>query len=1046
MALKPVKPKKPRLRRLSTYVMLTVLGTPLVLGGTVWFLTRPERLARAVEAAMGENIQGTVHIDRAHLNWHGQLMVENLQLGLANAHGPYAKVLEAPHAVISLSRRQLLRLRVLVKAIEVNDPVLHVVENPAADTVNLVDLGVKDTGQPGQPIPLPLFILNNGKIRFEKLSADGRSCQTIAEWGLSGRMTPTGMQAGTLEFHALRPDIEKTMDLTGSFDLDAKTASGNITRACLRPEMALLVPREARRWWRTLSATGEVPELEAACNWKDGFHIDTAKLQVKGLTLRPNLRPVVGDLGNTLVAEMMVGAADQLWFDDIDGSAVISDDLLRLPDLRATAHGEPLGIGVVAAKLSGQLNLKGQNQWGMAFTTETFELADNIPILDVFKDVRDIYRRFNPSGTFRISGRAESSGLTALPELEARVELIDVKANYSVRPYPVEHLSGTLRASLNSLLIENLHGQGVAGGTVSVRGKIAPLTDDAGADITVELEQAPFGDTLLGAMGPQTAAAIRRFASVPATEALRARGLKAPEPGGTLDAVLKITRAKGPKGKWGLLATVNPVGMQLILPQWPYPLKITAGSITASETKVRGTGLEAAGPSEGTLRAAISADDTNGDGDFAWQVDVEDADLPVDDWFHAALPPNAEKSARQIGVTGRVQIDGLLKETEGSKNGDGLTIALHGVVQDGQANPFGQGYVLENLAMDMTLRADDFTINRASATHDKTLFSAKESVAWDPAFANQLEVTAENLTFEPALAHLAPKDSQARKKVAEAFERWKFSGNGNGQLTWKIAPNAKNPKVEDEYFSLVVDPKKLSMRSPVGAEETLALHDMSGRITLAGETIALAAVHGAFENGEMTVSGTLTPTADTFNADLTLAGQAQVKNGQLPDTVNAVLPAGVRQAVADARARGTLQLKEGSLTLGPDRSDFKALMTTDRLSFDLGLPFRQMRGAAAVHAVTDHGTTRTRADLHLTACQLYDRKLTDGAAKLTLEPDGAWQLPPWPAACCPARRPAPARRGPWMPTWWMPRWKASKTPPAGTAPWAKAACLARASA
>ncbi len=993
MATKLPKPKKPLLRRISTYVMLAVLGTPLVLGGTVWFLTRPERLARAVEAALGENIKGTVHIDRAHLSWRGQLMVENLQLGLANAKGPYAKVLEAPQAVITLGRRELLRLRVLVKAIEINDPVLHVVENPATDTVNLVDLGVKDTGGPRQTIPLPLFALNKGKIRFEKLSADGLSSETIAEWELSGRMTPTGIQAGTMEFHALRPDTGKNADLTGQFDLAAKTASGTITRACLRPEMALLVPREARRWWRTLSATGEVPELEAACNWKNGFHIDSAKLQVKGVTLRPNLRPMVGDLGNTLVAEMMIGAADQLWFDGIDGSAVVSDDLLRLPDLRATAHGEPLGIGTVAAKLSGQLNLTGQNEWGMAFTTDTFELADNIPILDVFKDVREIYRRFNPSGTFRISGRAESSGLNTLPELEARVELIDVKANYSVRPYPVEHLSGTLRASLNSLLIENLHGQGVAGGTVSVRGKIAPLTDDAGADITVELEDAPFGDTLLGAMGKNTAAAIRRFASVPATEALRARGLKAPEPGGTLDAVLKISRAKGPKGQWGILAEVNPVGMQLILPQWPYPLKITAGTITASETKVRGVGLKADGPSDGTLEASVSADDTNHDGDFAWQVTVEQADIPLDDWFYAALPPNAEKSARQVGVTGRVQVDGLLKETEGSKNGSGLAIALHGVVQDGQANPFGQGYVLENLAMDMTLHGDDFAINQATATHGKAQFCAKETVAWNPAFTNTLDVTAENLTFEPALANLAPKDSQAQKKVVEAFGRWKFSGNGNGHLAWNIAPNAKKPKVDDEHFTLEVDPKTLGMLSPVGAKEPLALRDMSGRVTLGAQAIALAAVHGAFDGGEMTVSGTLTPNAENFTADLAVAGQAQIKNGRLPDTVNAVLPAGVRQAVADARARGTVQIKEGSLNLGPDRTDFKALVTTDRLSFDLGLPFRHMRAAAAVHAASDKGATRTSVDLHLSACELYDRKLSDAAAKAVLEPDGSWQLP-----------------------------------------------------
>lgn len=991
MPLKSTQPKKPLFRRVSTYVALTVLGIPLVLGGTAWFLTRPERLARTVEAALGENIRGTVHIDRVHLQWSGKVVVENLRIGLAGESGPYARVLEAPRATIALSRRQLLKLKLWVKSIDMEAPVLHVVEDPATDHVNLTGLGVRETGGARTDIPLPLFSLNKGKILFERLGKDGLAAEKISEWELSGTITPTGSKAGKIAFHALRPDTGKYADLLGSFDLKACTANGSLTNACLRPEMALLVPREARRWWRTFSATGEVPELSVACDWKNGFHLASGSLQIKDIAIHPNLRPVIGDLGDTLVAAMMESAADRLWFDRINGSARVKDNVLFLPDLRATAHGDDLGFGTVDAKLAGQLNLTGNNQWSMAFTTDKFVLADNIPILQIFPDVRTIYQRFSPSGTFRLSGRAESAGINVLPELEARVELIDAKANYSVRPYPVEHLTGTLRVTLNSLLIENLRGQGVAGGTVAVQGKIAPLTDAAGADITVALEDVPYGEALLGALGTNTATAVRRFFSQPATEALRKRGLNAPEPGGVLDAVLKITRDKGENGHWGIAATVDPAGLLVILPQFPYPMKVREGSIAANETQVRVTGLKAVGPTGGQVTLSAAADDAKHTGDFGWKLTIEDAAVPVDNWFYAALPKNAEKSARLVGVEGLLKVDGTLEEGPGSKNGDLLRINLHGTVADGTANPFGGGYKLDKLAMDMTLHEGEFLINGANGAHGKASLSAVEKVVWSPIFSNKLEVKARNIAFEPELAQLAPGDSVAHRKIAEAFDKWQFEGSGDGVFSWNIVPGADGK--DAETIGLAVSPKELAMVSPVGSDDWIELSDMAGTVALAGDDIRLEGIRGTFDGGELSASGTLSPAADSFTADLRVAGKAQANNGTLPDTVNALLPDKVRRSILDAHASGLAQIKEGQLRVQQDRVRFGALLVAEDMGFDLGLSFRHVRGAAALAADSDKGQTRTTADMRLTSCDLYGYKVTDGTGKAVMDPDGAWHLP-----------------------------------------------------
>lgn len=1004
-------PKTPLLRRVSTYVVLAVLGTPLLLAGTAWYLTRPDRLARAIENALGENIHGKVHISKAHLHWNGKLVVEDFTLGLADGQAPYARVLEAPKATILLNRSELLRLRVWIKGIELDAPVLHVIEDPLRDQVNLAALGVKESGAPRQPIPLPRFKLNNGTIQFATLDQGGLTATPLATWKLNGTITPTGFQAGQAEFHALHPDTGRQADITGEFNLTQMTASCSLTDASLRPEIALLVPREARRWWRTLSATGEVPRLEAACEWKDGFHLISGELQVKGMSVHPNLRPVLGDLGDTLAAEVMLGAADSLHFDGINGMARVKDGVLYLPDLRATAHGDNLGFGTVEAKLAGHLNLTGTNQWGLAFTTEQFTLADKIPILDVFPDVRTIYHRFSPSGIFRVSGRAESTGIGAVPRLEATIELIDAKANYSVRPYPVEHISGTLRASLDKIIIENLHGEGVAGGEVSVRGQIAPLTDAAGADITVEIQSAPYGEAILGAMGPKTAQAVRRFFSQDTTQKLRDRGLKAPEPGGDINAVLKITRDKGERGHWGIAADLDAQGLQIILPQWPYPVKVTGGHILAGETSVRAGAfsdakpadgelpagdLTADGPSGGKIAIALAADDPKHTGDFGWKVEVKQATLPVDDWFHAALPKNAEKSARLVGVQGTVKVNGLLSEPPGAKNGDGLRIDLHGRVEGGSAEPFASGYKLENLALEMTLKEGSFSIDRASATHGETKFSATETVAWSPAFANALEVKAQNLDFTPDLVSLTPPDSAARKKVAQAFERWQFAGNGDGTFLWTVAPADAapgSPRHDEERVTLRVAPKNLAMNSPLGHPERLELTDMAGTATLAGDTIALDGVRGAFDGGVLAASGELRPTATGLDADLRVSGYTDIDKGILPPTVTALLPKTVHQAAQDARADGEVRVKGGTLRLRGQASDFKGTLASRNIDFNLGLPFRDADGEVELVATTtDKGRTTLAADILLAEAGLYGRRLSDGQAQATLTPEG-WRIP-----------------------------------------------------
>ncbi len=989
-AATPVKPKR-KFRRVATVLAIVLLTPPAIVGGAAWYYSRPERLARILEEALGENIHGTVHIEKAHLSWSGTLKVENLRIGLANQTGPYAQVLAAPLATIRLSRRQLLKLNPVVLAVDLESPVVHLVEDPATNRVNWLDLGVKDTGQTHKTPPLPLFTLHHGTISFETLAADGRldsRAEKNAVWQLDGTLTPVAgaLQAATVALTAKRPD-GKTASLAGSFDLDARTAAVDLKGGCLRPEFALLLPRESRAWLRMLSAEGEIPLLAGEVDWSDGLKIHSAKAKVKDLSIHPDIRPLLGDQQKTPSGKLMAAAADQLWFDHINGEAVVTDNLLRLPDLRATAHGENLGLGTVEAKLSGQLNLTGQNQWGLAFTTERFVLADKIPILELFPDVRTIYQRFSPAGTLRVSGRAEAKGLSATPVVEARVELIDAKANYAQRPYPVEHLTGTLIATLDSIELENLRGKGVLGGSVTVAGKVAPLTEAAGADITVTLADVPYGEPILGAMGKNTAKAVRGMLSAPATEALRARKLPAPEPGGMINATLKITRKEGLDGHWGILADVDAAGLQVILPQWPYPMRILEGRVAASETQVHVTGVKAAGPSGGTVEMEASAGESGAGGHWGWSVAIKDASLPVDEWFYASLPKNAERSARLVGVEGRVRVDGSLAQDPGNDKDPELHINLHGAVKDGSANPFGAGYVLEKLAMDMTLHAGDFLINEAQGTHGTSVFTAQEKVSWSPAFGNLLTVSAKDLAFEADLARLAPPDSEAQKRMQALFAKWAFEGNGNAAFRWDTdAKDAQTIGVE-------VWPKAFSMRSPIGARERVDLYDMGGKAVIGEGGVRLHGISGRFEDGSAAADGLITQTqAGDADIDVQVSGKTDLYDGMLPDTLLALLPPTLVESIENSNATGRIAASGGRVRMKGANTDFAVRLETAGLDFDLGLPVRKAAGSLQLAYAGKSGKTATTGGISLTSCELFGRRLSSGKTRMEVAADGAWRL------------------------------------------------------
>lgn len=281
----------------------------------------------------------------------------------------------------------------------------------------------------------------------------------------------------------------------------------------------------------------------------------------------------------------------------------------------------------------------------------------------------------------------------------------DGTASFERFPYLFEGMSGHWRFDENQLEIVDLTGVAKSGARVVAYGRISPLTDEAGADIQVEISNLPIDDELEKALGKrkrildalfnkdryrellaaglvltpdahdQLAASVRALearanpADAPEVQRLRTR-LQAPvfSLGGLVRVLVEVQREPGPGGDWTDTITIRLPETGILPERFPLPLIARGASIIKKDEMATVTGGIYSGLRGGSATVTAGVDLAKVDDPkvpFVPDIQLAAKDLPVDDLLVHAVPDHLAPdtlSPRQIleqfdlsGVVPRVQ-------------------------------------------------------------------------------------------------------------------------------------------------------------------------------------------------------------------------------------------------------------------------------------------------------------------------------------------------------------------------------------------------------
>lgn len=343
----------------------------------------------------------------------------------------------------------------------------------------------------------------------------------------------------------------------------------------------------------------------------------------------------------------------------------------------------------------------------LELTCSGFELRKNPQIMRFAPGVAQ--RRFaqfsQPTGivdaTVTVRRSAPIDGIESPLNVTGDIVLRDGSASFERFPYLFEKMRGHWRFSEDELEIVQIQGEASSGAKCYGYGKIAPLNDDAGADIQVEITDLPIDEKLIEALGPkrkivdalfnreryqelldrrlvitperreellarQTALAQGAASTTPNESVTIAEQLRKPTFafGGKARVYVEVQRAVGPQGIWADTITIGLPDAGLVPEKFPLPLIAKNLSIVKfnDEAKVTDGVLTGLAGGRAIANAIVDlAKIEDPDLPFVPEITLKGEGLPVDALLINAVPESLSGSAtsprkilRTLGVGGTI--------------------------------------------------------------------------------------------------------------------------------------------------------------------------------------------------------------------------------------------------------------------------------------------------------------------------------------------------------------------------------------------------------
>jgi len=1026
-------------RRWCMMIIFILLSTTI---GVYWFLTDARRVRDMAEQYLTQLSGARVSIGRATLSIFEGLRLDDVRLFAEQKASVDPKsiralpIFSATRFQITYNLRSMLRGKLEATRIVATNPRVLVAEDVDEGRWNYQRLTAPTPElptTPGQPLQLPEIILRDAQVDYIEVRHGVKSA--IGSMSIEGHLSANAM-GDHYQFNLQSRGITQGVgpSVSGSIDVATGQVYAQLRNFTFGRDIKTMLPALVRTWWEQheLSGRVDVPLLSftpPSGNRPAAFKVET-ELDAVSLAVHPNewmshdeivylqyLRDGLELLDN---AYRSVGVYDgsiptptslsleslrmePVRLQKVSGTFVFTEKGIEIRDAGARIENNSFAL---SGRIDGYspdsplaLSLSSRKSENLVIPAAPRYL-NSMP-----QPVRELYTQLKPSGECRLAVQVHRDEPGERIIASGEVEVVDGNFQFIKFPYPVREAHGKIefgpdpRTGIERLELTDLRGKGVLGGpnensVMILNGHVAPLGPDAALQIYIRGDRVLFEEDLRRSFPPPVRKIIKNFEAPGHEGSLKFEG----------GFLCEIFRSEGFDRDVLISTDLRLDDASGVLADFPYPLQHVKGLVQIRDEHVDIVDVRC---NDGAMNLKVS-------GRVSWvpfhERDGQDPDktphpplmlrsdikvvannIPVDAKLLAALPAKNREMLEKVGITGRLDVDGMLTQRPlpmkpGALESDSpvrydLAIKLH----DAAVKPPGQEWSIDKIDSDLQVSSDMIRVKQLTGSRNKAKITGSGScdltVEHPIAVAN---VSAVNLELDQPFYKLVTKGTQ------EVWDLLRPTGAVDLHLSFH--PDASHA------FAMTMRPRGLIIQP---TNFPIKMDQFTGEVRVADDVLTFDNVQAHSGDASMWLSGTTR--MEKRDWDIRFAARGLVLNDEL---VNA-LPASLKGLIGSIGLKGQvavdfdkLRITDAAAPAGPPPStqpadpnalpdiEFAATLWLNDASFNIGVPISKATGRLKLASSIHQGhLEQIDGSIEAWALQMAGRDVTNFSAKLLKRPD-----------------------------------------------------------
>ncbi len=969
--------------------MLSLLvSVAVLLLGAYAYVANPSRAASLATRLLESTFNVKARIDEAHFGLDGTIKLRGLRLDVLDMPEAGSRLIDVEHVTIEHKSWSLIVGRFEPTKMTLRAPILHITEEPNRNRFNYQLLIRKHGGESAMAVPA--VVVHDGVIRSGEVT--GGRYTRVGEVRIDGELFDAGSGSRMYRFDLgqKKQISDDGPQLSGRFNLGDGSVTARLDRFSIDSPQRNLLPRALREWWDQYEPSGSLSTV----------------------TFEYSPDPSVGlkalvELTDAALSLPQTEPSTRL--SSVTGRIAIENDLIR-PELKCVVEHQQPNF-TADCEISGWVKGTQRNApYDLSIRAkgnvpvDAGSSASTVPweqLPRVSKIVRWIFHRFAPKGQFDASIQV-ARGPDGSPPASVR-GTVDLTGDgrFLLFPYPLYGVKARLRLADDGIEIVKLAGKSEGGASVTLAGKVFPLSQHPAVDVHIVGNDVPIDEDLFSAIQvkrPQVVPAIDMFmdrkahrqvqarlkqqlaaaeskrasvddpAALSRLEELISRRRKllerfaAFEPGGKVASLAaKVTRSNGPGRPTNVSTELDLTGVGILFRHWPYPVRATKGRLIIGPDKVVADGIEGRGLDDRVI-LTIDGTVTTSSGDWSQAIPdltVTASQLPLDDLLIATVPTPQDQVIRSLGLSGHASAVAHVFRNKKGK----IDFAIKMKVNDVRARPNDGRFAIDQVRGELTvgpkhIEIDSFEGVAVRPSEDrepacKLKLSGRAS--WEGSRTScELHLIGTDLRLEDPLADLLPAGSEPARAIAALIEQHRPRGHFDADL------RCSSRDGEPLDYTLRLTPKRMAFDLN---DQTVELQDITGGLTLTPKAVSMNAFQGSWGVGRFDITGSV-QLVEPFEKQLRLSASAD----RLDATARAFLPQAVVRTLEALRADGPYRISNCELHVLPMatkgiRSRFDGTIHIEGASGVIGVPITDLIGDLRVQ-------TRQMADAEWPVVQL----------------------------------------------------------------------------